>query len=133
MALHGQKPIPEKGDIMNSLLAGPGGLELDVFKGIARLKNPTSHPRHNPWYELEELRPRLVHFLGTDILTHPYRQEVIRLKLVCGKGWPVWSATLWTKLVFSWPWLFREKFKNTFRPLYHAMFGRRAVPKSSRG
>jgi hypothetical protein len=132
MAIHGQKPIPEKGDIMNSLLAGPGGVEIDVFKGHALLKNPKSHRQHNPWYELDEMRPRLVHFLGSDISTYPYRQEVIRLKLVCEKGWPVWAATLWIKLTFSWPWLVREKLKNLLRPLYHATFGPRAVQNSNR-
>jgi hypothetical protein len=133
MALHGQKPIAEKGDIMNSLLAGPGGLELDVFGGKALLKNPKAHPKHNPWYALEESRPKLVHFLGTDISTYPYRQEVIRLKRVGEKGWPVWAATLWVKLVFSWPWQSRQFFKNLLRPLYRALFGARSVQSSSRG
>lgn len=127
MAIHGQKPIPEKGDIMNSLLAGPGGVEIDVFKGHALLKNPKGHPKHNPWYELEETRPRLVHFLGTEIASYPYRQEQIRLQLVCEKHWLVWAATLWSKFTFSWPWLVREKFKNLLRPLYHATFGPRKV------
>jgi len=132
MAIHGQKPIPEKGDIMNSLLAGPGGVEIDVFKGNTLLKNPKGHPKHNPWYELEQMRPKLVHFLGTDIASYPYRQEQIRLRLVLEKNWPVWVATFWSKFTFSWLWLVRERFKGLLRPIYHKMFGPRAVQNSSR-
>jgi hypothetical protein len=131
MAIHGQKPIPERGDIMNSLLAGPTGLEIDVFKGHALLKNSKAHPNHNAWYELEEMRPKIVHFLGSDIAEYPYRQEEKRLELVCGRGWPHWLATSASKVCFSWPWQARKMCKNTLRPLYRALFGTRAV-KSGR-
>jgi hypothetical protein len=127
MALHGQKPIPESGDIMDSLLAGPAGLELDVFSGRALLRNPKKHPKHNPWYELEEMKPKLVHFLGRDIREYPYRQEEMRLELVCGKGWPRWWATVWAKVFFSAPWLIWKKCKDFLRPTYHRHFGARAV------
>jgi len=131
MAIHGQKPIPEKGDIMNSLLAGPAGLEIDVLKGHALLKNPKVHPSHNPWYDLEEMRPKLVHFLGSDITEYPYHQEEKRLELVSGRGWPRWLASAAVKLCFSWPWQAKRRCKDTLRPLYHALFGVRAV-KSGR-
>ncbi len=127
MALHGQKPIPERGDIMNSLLAGPGGLEIDVFGGHSLLRNPKEHPKHNAWYELEEMRPKLVHFLGSDIDEYPYRQEEMRLELVCGKRWPLWMATLRTKLLFTLPRLTWRRCKDVLRPIYHAIFGARAV------
>ena len=127
MALHGEEPIAERGDIMNSLLAAPAGLEIDVLKGTALLRNPKGYPRHNPWYELDEMRPKLVHFLGIDINDYPYRQEEMRLDLVCSKGWPGWLATLWSKLVFSFPSLLWSKCKDVFRPAYHVLFGPRAV------
>lgn len=131
MALHAQKPIPDKGDIMNSLLAGPGGVEIDVFNGNALLKNPKTHPNHNPWYQMEEMRPKIVHFLGTDISTYPYRREVIRLQMVCEKKWPLFAASLWASIVFSWPWKFRQTVKYYLRPLYRVFFGNRKV-KSAR-
>lgn len=127
MALHGQKPIPERGDIMNSLLAGPAGVKVDVFMGTALLRNPKGHSSHNPWYELEELRPRLIHFLGSDITEYPYRQEVMRLELVCGRDWPLSLATIIVKAGFTWPWMVRRYCKNVFRPFYHALFGPREV------
>jgi hypothetical protein len=132
MALHGQKPIPERGDIMNSLKAGPAGLEMDVFGGEALLRNPVSHPLHNPWYDFEELRPKLVHFLGSEISTFPYKHEVIRLRLVCEKGWPVWAATCWAQLTFSSVWIVREKMKQWLRPFYRTLFGTRRVSTTSR-
>jgi hypothetical protein len=132
MAVHGQKAVPERGDIMNSLLAAPCGLEIDVFKGRAVLHNPKDHPQRNSWYELEEMRPRLVHFLGSDCGTYPYRQEMIRLQQVSRDGWPTWLATLWSKITFSFPWLAYTALKNTLRPLYHATFGPRAVRAGTR-
>jgi hypothetical protein len=127
MALHGEKPIAERGDIMNSLLAGPAGLGIDVLKGAALLRNPKGHPRHNSWYELEEMRPKLVHFLGSDINDYPYRQEEVRLDLVCGKGWPGWLATLWANLFCAFPSLLWSKCKDILRPTYHVLFGPRIV------
>lgn len=131
MAFNKQKPIRENGDIMNTLLAGPGGVEIDVFKGKAILKNPKLHPKHNPWYELQEMRPKLVHFLGTDISTYPYRHENIRLRMVCEKKWSVIAATLWAYITFTWPWKTWQHLKNNLRPIYHVFFGARRV-KSTR-
>lgn len=130
MALHGQHPIAERGDIMNSLLAGPGGLDLDVLAGRIVLRNPRSHPGWNPWYEMEEMRPRLVHFLGSDIGEYPYRREEIRLALHCGRRWPAWMATLAANVSFSWPWLAWHRLKALLRPLAHAVAGPRAIRSS---
>jgi hypothetical protein len=132
MATHGLQAISERGDIMNSLLAAPGGLEIDVFAGHAVLHNPKGHPRHNPWYEMEEMRPRLVHFLGSDANAYPYRREMIRLHLVKERKWPVAIATAWAIVSYSLPWQLKEIAKDALRPLYRATFGTRAVRDSSR-
>jgi len=132
IALEAETAIPERGDIMNSLLAGPGGLEIDSFKGHALLKNPRNHPGHNAWYDLEEMRPKLVHFLGSDLNTYPYRQEIIRLRLVSERKLPIWLATLWSKVTFSWPWLVTDAAKRALRPLYHALFGLRSMRAGAR-
>jgi len=132
MALCGETSIPERGDIMNSLLAGPAGLEIDVFKGRALLRNPRRHPRYNPWYELEEMRPRLVHFLGADINSHPYGRESTRLRLVYQKHWPRWLARMWTNLWLTLPSLITSALKNFLRPLYHAILGPRRIKRSVR-
>jgi hypothetical protein len=96
------------------------------------LRNPKSHPRQNSWYALEEMQPRIVHFLGTDVGTYPYQQEMIRLRLVELNRWPVWLATVWSKLTFSFPWLIRTAAKNVLRPIYHAAFGPRKMQASAR-
>jgi hypothetical protein len=132
MALTGETPIPDHGDIMNSLLAGPAGLDIDVFKGEALLHNPRGHPHYNEWYGMEELRPKLVHFLGSDSNTYPYGQEIIRLRLVFERAIPCWLATIWSKITFSWPWLVGDALKRLFRPLYHTIFKPRRVQPSAR-
>jgi hypothetical protein len=130
MALHDQEPVPEDGTIMNSTLACPGGMEIDVLRGISRLYNPKDHPEHNDWYSLEEMNPALVHFLGHETKQHPYRREAIRLKKVIRDDWPVWAADAWAALRFSMPWLTKKRTKDLLRPAYHALFGPRSIAKS---
>jgi len=132
MALQGQRALPESGDIMNTLLAAPGGLDIDVFDGRAELRNPRDHPQRNSWYELELMKPRLVHFLGSESDAYLYRREMIRLRLVSLNKWPVWLATLSTTLFFSFPWLVKTKIKSLLRPLYHRTFGPRAIRAGAR-
>lgn len=131
MALHDQEPVPEDGTIMNSTLACPGGMDIDVLRGISQLYNPSDHPEHNDWYGLEEMNPALVHFLGHETSQHPYRREAIRLKKVMRDGWPVWAADAWAALRFSLPWLTKERAKDLLRPAYHALFGPRPIQKSA--
>lgn len=131
MALHDQAPVPEDGTIMNSTLACPAGMDLDVLRGTSRLYNPNDHPEHNDWYPLEEMNPALVHFLGHETSQHPYRREAIRLKKVMRDGWPVWAADAWAALRFSMPWLTKERTKDLLRPAYHALFGPRSIQKSA--
>ncbi len=129
MAIHGVDPLPEDGTIMNSTLAAPGGVEVDVVSGHSRLRNPLGHPDHNAWYRQEDLRPTLVHFLGSEVEGYPYRREELRLAKIAG-GWPARAATLWADLTFSAPWKAQERFKDTFRSLYHRVAGVRAVQDS---
>lgn len=129
MALHGQEPLPEDGTIMNSTLAAPGGVEIDVFEGHSRLLNPRAHPGHNAWYDQEELRPALVHFLGSEVSRHPYRREEIRLER-WAKGWPEWAARAWSEAAFSLPWVVKERGKDLLRPIYHRVAGARPVHES---
>lgn len=129
MAIHGQGAVPEDGTIMNSTLAGPGGVEIDVLEGHARLLNPRAHPDHNGWYEQEELSPALVHFLGPEVARYPYRREELRLERLA-QSWPGWAATLWADATFSAPWLARQHAKDLLRPLYRRIAGTRPVQES---
>jgi hypothetical protein len=132
MALCGETPIPERGDIMNSLLAAPGGLKIDVLAGYAVLRNPRGHPRRNPWYEQEEMRPQLVHFLGADINSYPYCREIMRLHLVSGRKWPEFLAKLYSNVRCSMPALVAETAKDLLRPVFHAIRGPRKISKAVR-
>ncbi|HEX8490119.1 MAG TPA: hypothetical protein VF626_03805 [Chthoniobacterales bacterium] len=127
MSLNGVTPTPERGDIMNSLLAGPGGLQIDVLSGRAILSNPKTHPRHNPWYRLEELRPRLVHFLGQAPTAYPYKREIARLDLACRRSWPRWAARLFTAVTISFPFIVVSALKDLLRPVWHRTLGPRKI------
>jgi hypothetical protein len=132
MALCGETAIPERGDIMNSLLAGPAGVDIDVLRGRALLRNPRRDPNHNAWYEQEELRPRIVHFVNADTASYPYAREIERLRLVQECGWPIWLAKTWTSLKVSAPRLTVQGLKRVFRSLFHAVLGPRKIRGSVR-
>jgi hypothetical protein len=132
IAIHGQSPISEDGTIMNSTLACPGGLKIDVLKGEARLLNPYNHPNYNSWYELEEMNPVLVHFLSHHTTLHPYVREKIKLDLTMARGWSAWLARLWANIAFSYPWLIKKLFKDFLRPVYHKLLKPRTIKISER-
>lgn len=132
MALHGQSPLPERGDIMNSLLAGPTGVKIDVFRGQALLLNPKCHPDHNPWYHQEESRPVLVHFLGCPLSEFPYKYEMRRLDLHFGHGIPIWLATLISEVTVALPKQGAIWLKKAFRPLFRRLFGIRKIHSNAR-
>lgn len=129
MAIHGEKPIPDKGDIMSGPYAAGDGwkhLEVDTLNGEAVLRYPKLDPNTHPWHDIPTARPALVHFLGTDVNTYPYRQEIQRLGMV-GGGWPEWLATAWTKATFSLPWILGTIIKDALRPTFHALLGPRRI------
>lgn len=132
MAIHDRSPIPEDGTIMNSTLACPGGLKIDVLGGGARLFNPRNHSNHNSWYELEEMNPVLVHFLSHHTTLYPYVREKSRLNLTMARGLPAWLASLWVDTTFSFPWLTKKLIKDLFRPLFHSLLGPRLIKSSDR-
>ena len=132
MALHGQRPVAEDGTIMNSIMAGPGGIDIDVFKGRSLLSNPKGHRAHNPWYRLDALHPAILHFCGSDTSVYPYGREILRLDLVRGRGWPLWAASLWAWLTYTLPIRGSERLKSLLRPAYHALFGPRRIRRSQR-
>lgn len=132
MAIHEQLPIPEDGTIMNSTLAAPGGVEIDIFSGQSKLKNPCSHANHNSWYELEEMNPVLVHFLSSETEKLPYIYEVEKLRLIVASNYPVFLAGFWSYVTISFPMIIREKFKDILRPIYRKLFGFKAVKASLR-
>jgi hypothetical protein len=132
MALCGQVAIPDRGDIMNSLLAGPGGVKIDVFRGYAALRNPRRHPRYNDWYEQETMHPRIVHFVSAETGSYPYMREIKRLHLVHEHRWPVWLARAWTNVSVSLPKMTIKVSKHLLRPFYRALFGARRINASVR-
>ncbi len=132
MALNDQKPVPDDGTIMNTLLEAKRGLALDALEGRAVLRNSVGEPGTDPFFELAEMRPALVHFLGRDIDEHPYRTEILALELVHFYGWPPGIARLRATLTSAWPWIAGTAAKNALRPLYRAILGTRHVRQGSR-
>lgn len=132
MAIYGQTPVIEDGTIMNSTLAAPGGVEIDVFSGYSKLKNPLFHPNHNPWYEQEEMSPKIVHFLSSETESAPYVIEQKKLELTSLRRWPIWLAQLQTNLLISLPSRLSDLVKRFLRPFYHKLFGPRTIKKSTR-
>lgn len=131
MAIHGEQPIPDDGAMMNTTMEAPGGVFIDVLDGVAIMRNPQAHPNHFDWCQLEEMRPAIVHFLGSNADEHPYRTEIEALKAVAN-GWSPVIARFYVSLVFAARSTAKSKLKAVFRPAYHAVFGVRPVKISKR-
>ncbi|MFN7714932.1 MAG: hypothetical protein ACK5QS_05580 [Pseudanabaenaceae cyanobacterium] len=134
MAIHDQTTIPQDGSIFTDPQAFPGKLSIDTLRGKSHLINPPPpNPKHQEWNPIVEANPLLVHFLGHHAANYPYTREEMRLVLACAsEHLPVWVIDGWVTLVHSIPQLSVRTFKNILRPLYHRLFGVRAVSVSER-
>lgn len=132
LAMHGLDGITEDGTIMAEPLNFATGLSLDVLRGRAKLENQPGHPLYQAKWPLHVAYPSVVHFLGYHTDRHPYATEARRLELVA-RGSPMWLS--WTRTLFTHALPARVSLglKNALRPVYHALFGPRAVVPSSRG
>lgn len=127
MSLHNQKPVSEKNGIMNSILAGAAGININVQKGYAFLKNDYK----NPWYKQDIYTPKIVHFCGIDTNSTQYAREILKLKLMYERNFPEVLANACISLLLTLPSKIKNKLKDILRPAYHNLFGKRAI-KSNR-
>ena len=132
MAMHDLWGIPEDGTIMAEPFNFACGLELDVLRGGALLKNDPRDPRYRPHWPLTEARPRIVHFLGYHTDRIPYTAEALRLEKVVAAGWPQWAADALAFATRTAPAVTVNEMKRLLRPAYHVLFGHRAVTVSNR-
>lgn len=130
MALNDIKPLEDKGDLMNTPLAAPAGIEVDVFSGTSLLKNSEDHPKHDSRYPVL-LRPIIVHFAGYPIDRVPYASEMKKLELHCHDGLPRPLAGMIVMTKIQLPQFLIYRLKNLLRPIFHFFFGPRKV-KSTR-
>lgn len=126
MALHGQAPIEENGRIMHTAAEAPGGIYVDVLKGVAVLLNPRNHPRHFDWMHLERMEPAIVHFLGSNADEPPYSSEILALGLAA-RGVPFSLIRAYKLLACDMPYYTQHQIKAALRPLFHRVFGPRKV------
>ena len=133
MAFYNQTPLEDTGNYMNDPLACPGTIKLDVFKGFSELENPSyPHPKHQSWNPNHIVNPIVVHFLGYYTNKYPYTREALKLRLVFQKKYSVALASIIAALKITIPFLLADTIKNTFRPIYHALFGYRKIKTSER-
>jgi hypothetical protein len=132
MQLHGQTPVIDDGTIMSDPQAYPGGYKIDVIKGDRWLINPPApHPLHQSWNPHERVSPVIVHFLGHFTNHYPYKREVSRLWKKMNNKLD-WIKELFILLKIEYPERIKIAFKDTFRPIYHQLFGTRNLKKSER-
>ena len=133
MAFYNQTPLEDTGNYMNDPLACPGTIKLDVFKGFSELENPSyPHPKHQSWNPNHIVNPVVVHFLGYYTNKYPYTREALKLKLVFQEKYSVALASTIVALRITIPFLLADTIKNTFRPIYHTLFGYRKIKTSER-
>lgn len=132
MQLHGQQPVPDDGTIMSDPQACPGGYKIDVINGGRWLINPPlPDERHQSWYPFEKVSPVVFHFLGYYTADHQYIRESYRLEKALS-GRLNWLSEFAAKLRIELPMKITRLLKDTFRPVYHKLFGYRKVKSSQR-
>jgi hypothetical protein len=119
--------IPEDGTIMGEFLSAPQVDCLNVLAGHCILRNPNPpDPRHVDWFPLEEVRPLVVHFLGSHVSGWRYKTEALRLRLVMDHGVPQELAVV-IGTAYSLPFRAAEFLREWLRPAYRAFFGVRKL------
>ena len=133
MAIHGESEVEDDGEIMGDLLSCPEILSLDLFAGVASLRNPpVGSARHRDWYPVGIIKPVIVHFLGDFTSYREYQEVTKMLKLHTHRKWCPQIAKIYIYLTYSiWKKII-ENLKNILRPAYHLLFGFRKIPTSPR-
>jgi hypothetical protein len=133
MSLQGFEAIPEDGTIMSDPHVCPEELELSVLRGRSRMASTVQPSGEDQLSNSRRFdHPAIVHFLGDYTSGWRYRAEAKKLQLVTRDGWPVTLAEGFVRATFSSRQHAVEVGKNLARPLYHATFGPRPVPRSPR-
>jgi len=130
MALHGQEPIPDDGRVKADAMSYPSGIEIDVFRGTALLKDYTDQDHLTG--TLREARPVIAHFNDTFAEKPPYTREATRLQKVEADGWPRWVAGMYATARHTLPHQCLETTKDVLRPLYRSLFGTRSPKENPR-
>ena len=132
LELNNQTPITEDATIMSDPQACPGIYNINVISGDRRLINPPlPDSLHRSWYPFQEVAPVVVHFLGYFTQHYPYKREAFKLgKAVKGNLSIV--DNLIAVVTIEYPGRFKNFAKDTFRPIFHQLFGTRKVKTSQR-
>jgi len=131
MELNQQKPVADDGSILAEFV-NFSAIKSDLLKGIAELYNDPNDPGYQKNWHLDMARPVVVHFLGHHNQVMPYVKEMKQLKYLFANGWTEKMARLATFLRVTVPAVTFLYLKNIFRPVYHLIFGVRAIRKSER-
>jgi hypothetical protein len=132
MEIHGESPIPDDGSIMAEFVNFKSGVKSDLLNGLAVLYNDPKHKEYQPNWPLTVARPAIVHFLGHHTQVLPYLKEAQLLEYISQEGKAAGPARMLTFLKVTAPRKLATGAKNVLRPLYHKLFGARAVQKSER-
>ena len=121
MAVEGCATVPDDGAIKVDAMYWKN-VRMNVLRGKADVMMPDGMMR----------RPALPHFNCSFAEKPPYISEVMALKLACLDRWPSLLAEFTANFIRKFPYLLKQAFLNSFRPLYHMLFGFRKIKPSPR-
>jgi len=132
MQLNNQAPIPDHGDILAEFVNFTSGIKSDLLNGMAELYNNPGNKNYNKTWHLTLSKPVIVHYLGYHNQIMPYTKEVKQLKYLFEHNYSVNISRCLAFLQVTLPYKILSNLTNMLRPLYHLLFGVRAVKKSER-
>ena len=107
--------------------------DVDVLSGRCRLENPPPpDPRYKSAIPIKVTHALIPHFTGSYADQWRYRAEAEKLRLTSQNRLPDFLARLVSGLRVALPGWSIETAKDVVRPLYHKLFGARAIMPSSR-
>lgn len=131
MAAQGLRAVPDDGTVKCDVMNFTGPVRVDAFRGQARFLYPRSEFQLAPRGRLE-CRPMIAHFNDSYSEMWEYRREALALHLHFARGLPRFIARICARIVVEFPGRMARGGKNALRPLFHRIFGIRAVRKNAR-
>ena len=131
MAKNGLRVREDDARFKADIMGFHGPFSIDVFDGKVAFCEPKKDVLLAPSCQ-SPAEPAVAHFNDAYTAMWQYREQCDALHRHFSQGQSISSAKRGARLATGLPGQTKESLRNTFRPLFHRLFGTRAVKKNER-